>query len=118
NHKRTHIHFLSLSLSLSVTNNHTHIRTYILNQPQEFTPLPYITHTHTHTLQLQYFSKAFAKAIFFFKLNNILTVKVYYKYKYIQNTWLPTIASNFLTSNYEHYINCKQQFVVYLNRYK
>src|SRR4029434_9490055 len=82
------------------------------------------THTHTHTLYTHYSFNTSARLFllprqfFFFKLNNILTVKVYYKYKYIQNTWLPTTASNFLTSNYEHYINCKQQFIVYLNKYK
>src|SRR4029434_10658077 len=78
------------------------------------------TKTHTHTLYTHYSFNTSARLLprhfFFFKLNNILTVKVYYKYKYIQNTWLPTTASNFLTSNYEHYINCKQQFIVYLNK--
>jgi len=51
-------------------------------------------------------------------VSKLLTGTVYYKYKYIQNTWLPTTASNVLTSNYAQYINCKQQFIVYLNKYK
>ena len=58
---------------------------------------------------------------FFFKwegVSKLLTGTVYYKYKYIQNTWLPTTASNVLTSNYEQYINCKKLFIVYLNKYK
>src|SRR4029434_2319596 len=60
-----------------------------------------------------------AKAIFFLQIEQYMNcLKYIMNIKTIQNTWLPTTASNFFTSNYEHYINCKQQFIVYLNKYK
>src|SRR4029434_5856506 len=59
-----------------------------------------------------------AKAIFFLQIEQYINCLKYILNINTYKTLGFQLQLQTLTSNYEHYINCKQRFIVYLNKYK